>query len=230
MGLREEQQGQRRQRILKAAKRLIREGGAEALVMRELARRAEVSLATPYNLFSGKADILHALLIESVEQTEARQAALKELTPISRCFGVLDCAADQYTQDAAYGRALMRALWEQPDHTLTPQVWQRSISGMAQLFRQAQAAGELGDEIDPDLLAYQQFFDFLIALEGWTFGYLDDAGFKAQFRYGLALSINAACSEDSRCKARALLLACQNDLAEALEARRKNGLGRGSDA
>jgi len=49
--LREIQKIERKQRILSAARRLIRTEGYTRMSMRELAREAQVSLVTPYNLF-----------------------------------------------------------------------------------------------------------------------------------------------------------------------------------
>ena len=61
MGLRERRKLERRERILAAAQELIRATGSLGLSMRALALKAEVSLATPYNLFGSKGAVLHAL-------------------------------------------------------------------------------------------------------------------------------------------------------------------------
>src|ERR1041385_1026819 len=61
MGLREKQTGERRERILDAARKLMRRAGGTGFTMRALAKEAGVSLATPYNLFRSKAGVLYAL-------------------------------------------------------------------------------------------------------------------------------------------------------------------------
>ncbi|MFX8339372.1 helix-turn-helix domain-containing protein, partial [Acinetobacter baumannii] len=53
---------ERRSRIIKAARDLIRETGDAGLSMRALAAKAGVSLATPYNLFGSKRAVLVAVL------------------------------------------------------------------------------------------------------------------------------------------------------------------------
>jgi len=61
MGLREKQTGERRERILDAARKLMRRTGGTGFTMRALAKEAGVSLATPYNLFRSKSGVLYAL-------------------------------------------------------------------------------------------------------------------------------------------------------------------------
>ncbi|NNL86935.1 MAG: TetR/AcrR family transcriptional regulator [Myxococcales bacterium] len=219
MGLREQQQDERRRRILDAARHLIRKGGPAGLAMRELAREAGVGLVTPYNLFGGKGGILHALLVESVDDTERRIGKLSTLAPVELAFAMVDCAVDHETEDPEYGRALLRALWEQGDLQLTPQIWGRCIDGMTEVLRRAKAAGDLATSIREDLLARQQFFDYMIALEAWSNGLLCAEGLRAQCRYGLALALAAAASEASREAHREALLACQRALSSALDGR-----------
>lgn len=52
----------RRRRILSVARRMMAEGGAEGLAMRELARRADVSLRTLYNAFGSKERLIVAAI------------------------------------------------------------------------------------------------------------------------------------------------------------------------
>lgn len=65
MAQREEAKNQNREKIKKAAARIIRKEGIEHLTMRNLANDAGVSLRTPYNLFGSKTDVLVALLDEA---------------------------------------------------------------------------------------------------------------------------------------------------------------------
>ncbi|WP_174291984.1 TetR/AcrR family transcriptional regulator [Sphingomonas bacterium] len=61
-GARARQREERRQRLIAAARTLLAEGGASGFSMATLAQRANLSLATPYNLFGSKAAILHAVV------------------------------------------------------------------------------------------------------------------------------------------------------------------------
>jgi AcrR family transcriptional regulator len=60
-GKREQAREERRQRVLAAARWLLVEGAEHGFSMPRLAQKAGLSLATPYNLFGGKAEILAAL-------------------------------------------------------------------------------------------------------------------------------------------------------------------------
>ncbi len=191
--------------------------------MRSLAREAGVGLVTPYNLFGGKGGVLHALLVETVERTEERIQALPDMPPVDLAFAILDCAIDEQTEDPVYGRGLLRALWEQSDPQLTPQVWAHCIDGMAEVLRAATTAGDIALGVRVDLLARQHFFDYLIALEAWSNGLLSTAGLRAQCRYGLALAIAAAASEASRASHHATLVHCQRELSAALLASGRGG-------
>src|SRR6185295_15437479 len=62
LGRREQAKAERRLRIINAARDLIRETGDTNLSMRTIAKRAKVSLATPYNLFGSKRAVVLAVL------------------------------------------------------------------------------------------------------------------------------------------------------------------------
>lgn len=61
-GRREQAKAERRDKIVRAARDLIRETGDMNLSMRMIAKRAEVSVATFYNLFGSKRAIVMAVL------------------------------------------------------------------------------------------------------------------------------------------------------------------------
>lgn len=71
-GKREQAREERRQRVLAAARWLLIDGASEGFSMPKLAEQAGLSLATPYNLFGGKAEILVALLEADVERFHIR--------------------------------------------------------------------------------------------------------------------------------------------------------------
>ncbi len=82
MGLREKRKLERRERILAAAQELIRETGSVGLSMRALARKAEVSLATPYNLFGSKGAVLAELGLAVLKKLERKMEELRSHDPI----------------------------------------------------------------------------------------------------------------------------------------------------
>ena len=90
--LREIHKTERKQQILSAARRLIRKKGFPRMSMRELAQEARVSLATPYNLFGSKANVLYALLESLFEKLEnAIDVALhaaRQPVPVVACDSI----------------------------------------------------------------------------------------------------------------------------------------------
>src|SRR5689334_17684663 len=87
-GLRDRQTRERRRRILEAAAQLIRASGGAGLSMRTLAERAEVSLATPYNLFGSKSGVLTALQFSTLEKLEEAMEELGARDPIEQVLEV----------------------------------------------------------------------------------------------------------------------------------------------
>src|ERR1700748_3679065 len=101
LGRREAGKAERRQRIIQAARQLVRETGNAGLSMRALAARAGVSLATPYNLFGSKRAIVLAVL-EDVREYRERFAAARATDPIARLFTALDLALEYYMNDPRF--------------------------------------------------------------------------------------------------------------------------------
>lgn len=74
--LRERQKERRSREILDAATALIGEKGYDETSVEEIAARAEVGVATVYNYFGSKNELLHALLAAYIEGELARGAAV----------------------------------------------------------------------------------------------------------------------------------------------------------
>src|SRR5947209_19459743 len=71
MTLFDEHKAERRERILRAARKLVAARGYDGLTMRELADAARVSVPTLYNLFGSK----DAILVAELQTIAARVAA-----------------------------------------------------------------------------------------------------------------------------------------------------------
>lgn len=131
-GRRELAKAERRQKIMQAARELIRETGDMNLSMRELARRAEVSVATSYNLFGSKRAVVVAVLEDERDFTE-RFNKLKVTNAIERIFDAHTLAYGYFVQDPDFYRPLWRMLLD----TST-----KDDSGLMSPERQAQARAD----------------------------------------------------------------------------------------
>src|SRR4051794_681680 len=109
MGRREEAKTERRERIVRAAREPIRETGDTGLSMRALARRAGVSLTTPYNLFGSK----RAIVLGALQDNRAFAEGMGKYSSagvLERIFGALTVASRIYVSDQRSYMALFQAL------------------------------------------------------------------------------------------------------------------------
>jgi AcrR family transcriptional regulator len=109
-GLRERGKARRKERILQAAKRLLAEGGIEALSARKLAAEAEVSVRTLYALVGSKAQVLEAVMQQNHDRVLADMLDFDEQHPIDRMFAFVDSTYRIIAEDVAAQKALMRVL------------------------------------------------------------------------------------------------------------------------
>lgn len=101
----------RRRRLVRAASELLAERDDGNFSMPELAKRAGLSLATPYNLLGSKAAVL-ARVFERLVRTFNRDAGwMAGLSASERIFGVIDRLIEAYDRHGRLFRNLWRALY-----------------------------------------------------------------------------------------------------------------------
>lgn len=83
-------QSARRQRVLEAAMDLAREGGYDAVQMRDVAARADVALGTVYRYFTSKDQLLAAVWADWREALESRLHHGQPLVGATRAERVID--------------------------------------------------------------------------------------------------------------------------------------------
>jgi AcrR family transcriptional regulator len=211
MGLREKQTLARRERILAAARALIRRSGGTAFSMKALAEAAEVSLATPYNLFGSKGGVLYALLNDSLDRVDDAIHGSTSKEPMERVLEVAGLAASVYANDASFYRPLMQFLLGVRDLSHRPRFLQRSVALWDRTVQAASRHGVLAPSTDGGLLARQLMINFAGVLELWIHEELDDQGLRDQILYGSTL----------------LLLGSARPAARARLVRRLETVGRG---
>lgn len=126
MSLREKQMAQRRARILNAAEKLIRKTGGTDFTMNALASEAEVSPATPFNLFGSKEALLYELLLQSLHEFFSRALAQQSDDPVERVVLAAQSAADIFAGNPKQLRPLYRFLLGVVDPKSRPEFLQRS--------------------------------------------------------------------------------------------------------
>jgi len=89
-GLRERHKDQRRGAIVAAAAALVAEGGVEALRIRELAARADVSPATIYNLIGGMHQVAAAVVDRVLDVIDDQAARTQPADPLIGLVALID--------------------------------------------------------------------------------------------------------------------------------------------
>jgi AcrR family transcriptional regulator len=225
MGLLDEQKAERRARILAAARRLIAERGFEGLTMRELARASRVSVPTLYNLFGGKLALLVGELEETFARVDASMRAARGDGFVERMVAGCEAANADLLAVPRYSRALIHLTLTSPEaEAMRRDIGRRYVAMMAETLRDAQAAGEIADWVDPETVAARAYAHHVATMIQWAVGDLDDAELRAATLHGpcllfLGIARGAAVPELER-RARALQAATRPRL-EARSRRRR---------
>ncbi len=113
-GLRERKKAATRKRILDCAARMFRDDGYEASRIEDIAEAAELSVATFYNYFGSKADLLLAALLEETAMVmEAVEACIRAPQPsleegFGAIIGIYFGKSFQYSSREVWRMALAR--------------------------------------------------------------------------------------------------------------------------
>jgi AcrR family transcriptional regulator len=196
---REEAKDGRRRRIVEAARELIHETGVEGLTMRAIAARAQVSLATPYNLYGSKRAIALAVL-DDVRAFQSRFERLRSSDAIEKIFKAISITLDYHRQDPEFYLTLWRAILDtNGDAEL------HELLGLPQstlfwrgLLSEAQEQGVLGQDIDLDILQQDLGFTFAAAMLGWVLGGFTVNDLEAAIGHGYALTLSGAATDAHR--------------------------------
>lgn len=204
----------RRAAILDAARWLIADRGVDKLVIADIAARADVSVATIYNLVGTRDRLLIAVLDDAVEQVRQRLASGPTNEGVEGCLDVVRAACETVLADALTVRTVIASVG-----SAAPDVW--LTEGLEGAIRErvdaAVAAGCLDQTIAAGSIAQSIHLGFRGALISWVFGLLadDELGPHAELM-ALHVLANAAHSDHREAVQRQLL-----DLASSTPANRK---------
>jgi AcrR family transcriptional regulator len=98
----------RRRQLVDAAHALIRDNGGAGFSMAQLAVRAGVSPATPYNLVGPKSEVLRLVVTDIYDGFAARLERLPAGTPLRRLLDAVDLVAAYYAEDPGFYAGLYR--------------------------------------------------------------------------------------------------------------------------
>ena len=158
----------RTRELLDATARLMARDGFERVSMQALATEAEVSVGLIYRYFSGKQDLLEAVIVDVLDAFEAeipRAIASGDRDPVeamTRAFGACCRVIDEHRQAALLTYRESKSLSEAGLERIKALEIQSS-EPLRQVIREAIDAGRL-IAVDPEILA----FDLLLLAHGWA--------------------------------------------------------------
>lgn len=158
----------RRRQILQAAARLMQETGYHAMSMQTLAERADVSVGLIYQYFTGKEDVLHAVIVDILEdfhhEVPPRVAAAGD-DPVARL-----AAAVRGFCEIVDGKRAATTLTYRESKSLSPQVLRHikdlEVATTEPIRRAVEDGIERGlfREVVPELVAH----NVLMTAHGWA--------------------------------------------------------------
>jgi AcrR family transcriptional regulator len=187
--------GEFRTRILDAAEALIAETGDTSFATRELAIRAGVSAATPFNHFRSKRGILSAIVDRSLERLATRREHPTRLgDPLERIFRNGEAAVSYYAAKPKLFRPVFGELVG--SEAISYRTLQQANTSWRLDLDAAAEAGQLRRGRDLDVIANQLETNWLGSLVLWIIGRVDGDGWKLQSEYGTALTLASVVAEE----------------------------------
>jgi len=172
---REISMNRRRERILKEARNLLASREPEALSLRSLAKAAEVTVPTIYNLIGGKSQILLAVCRDVVEESGKRFVSPDggHDEPLSRLEEITRSTVEQKARKSTFYRSTYVA-WDQlmRSDQFVPEIEairRYAASKFAHLIRQAQGQGLLRGKIAPEILGMEIYQGHHEAALEWVY-------------------------------------------------------------
>jgi AcrR family transcriptional regulator len=194
-GLRDLNKAKRRDAILDATVALFGQRPAEVVTTEEIAALAGVAPATVYNLVGTRDDVVRAVVARILAELADSLAQLDPTDPIAAAQLIVDQTVDAFVADSAAFRQIVRLAPRASDSgqdLVDPSEFQ--VAAM----RQAQHLGIIRADVDAGGLGRQIYVSYTGAMNLWSVGRLDDAGFSTAARHGLFTALAAAATRDHR--------------------------------
>lgn len=168
LGKRQQGIEERRRRLIRAAGELILENDEGAFSMPDLARRAGLSLATPYNLFGSKAAVLSALFETQIRGFHRDESWMQGLSPLDRILGFIDRLIAAYSRQPRFFRNMRKALFGlgPSEQSLFPLPANGHL--VERLLRNLAEDGLSLGPVEPDMIRQTLTHVFNGALEAWA--------------------------------------------------------------
>lgn len=153
--------------LVDAAHALIRDTGGTGFSMLELARRAGVSPATPYNLLGSKAEVLRRVVRDEYDSFSARLALLPPETPLNRLLHAVDLVVVHYAAEPNFYRGLYLSILDVRANDLRAMMTAEGQLLWCDMIRLAVEAGELARILPDGMLTALLLRTMGATVEAW---------------------------------------------------------------
>jgi AcrR family transcriptional regulator len=173
-------------RILDAARGLIRETNGVNFTMKDVAKRAGVAPATPYNLLGTKDGLLYALLSDVLDGLFIGVLKYQSSDPIEHPIEAAALSAEVVIADSVVLRELFAVFLGTRDQLHRPWFMHRALSQWRLSIEAAVRLKRIPpEEAERDDLPRLLMLHFIGCVNLWVHGDLDDEGLRAQAVYGV---------------------------------------------
>lgn len=178
MSLLEDHKTERRDRICRAARKLVGERGYAGLTMRDLARAARVSVPTLYNLFGSKDAILLAEL-QSIAGSIARAMPAHGDSFLARGLATWEAGMRIIEDSPELFRACIQMFLTSPTMDESRRRTEDAFIAITQAnLELAKQAGQLARWADPAIVARHMHAQHMAVFLAWGLGQLDFETFR----------------------------------------------------
>jgi AcrR family transcriptional regulator len=191
IGLRERHKQQRRERVLKAIRELLRECPDETPTVERIAELADLSPATVFNLVGPRERQWAALCEELLGELDACLAFAADEDPRAQAHRIVGETVELFIADAAVFRRLVNS-WQRSG----PLLQDSPVPRLRAALRRAQAIGMLRPDLHIDALVGHIATACGGALRYWAAGEISDAAFRKRVRFAVDIVFAAGASQD----------------------------------
>lgn len=197
-GKRERGLAERRKRLVHAARELISERDDGSFSMQELATRAGLALATPYNLFGSKAKVLEQVFLQELQEFHRKRWKLGKQTPVNMIMGIVDQLAVALFKRPQFFRNLSREMF-----TLGPGDLSKNIGPVSEMLLRPLVAelieiGAVDKSVPAEIISLQLQLTYSASFSWWAVMDPTYDQFRSQMRACFALTFLAALSGEDR--------------------------------
>ena len=183
----------RRDRILDTARTIIAESGFEALSLRDLAHRAQVTVPTIYNLIGNKAAVVAQLFNDTLTPFEHLQYINDRDDPVGSPERFFDTLIASLGENEHHHRAefLAREHMREAGDELAISIHERVVQIAIEACEQARNSGLIKGSISARQLGEQIDHHVRLAFHDWAHGSIDLSTFKRRLLVGTYLCLAA---------------------------------------